>query len=139
MTLTKGPLELRAGFSLLVSPAWLWMTVRWLEDGVACLNACVELSTLLIQTARRAPGAGSEGQGHCGRAQPPIPRDPRGRRPRPLQNPPLLEVLQPQAEEELGVGRGFQTRRRSHRISNRKNGGEPKNAAGPKKTCSNQL
>lgn len=45
--LSKGPLGLRAGVSCLVSPAWLWMTVRWLEDGVACLNACFELSTLL--------------------------------------------------------------------------------------------
>ncbi|CAN0455858.1 unnamed protein product, partial [Ectocarpus fasciculatus] len=57
------------------------------------------------EIARRAPGAGSEGQGDCGRAQPPISGDPQGRSPRPLQNPPLLEVLQPQAEEEDGVGR----------------------------------
>eukprot|EP00752_Nemacystus_decipiens_P011720 g10401.t1 len=45
--LSKGPLGLGAALSCLVSPAWLWMTVRWLEDGVACLNACVELSTLM--------------------------------------------------------------------------------------------
>ncbi|CAN0205105.1 unnamed protein product [Pylaiella littoralis] len=45
--LTRGPLGLRTGVSCFVSPAWLWMTVRWLEDGVACLNACVELLALL--------------------------------------------------------------------------------------------
>ncbi|CAN0138215.1 unnamed protein product, partial [Scytosiphon promiscuus] len=49
VSLAKGPLGLRAGLSCLVSPAWLWLTVRWLEDGVACLNACVELSTLLTR------------------------------------------------------------------------------------------
>ncbi|CAB1106134.1 unnamed protein product [Ectocarpus sp. CCAP 1310/34] len=49
MVLTKDPLGLRVGASLLVSPAWLWMTVRGLEDGVACLNAWVELSTLLFR------------------------------------------------------------------------------------------
>ncbi|CAN0554668.1 unnamed protein product [Laminaria digitata] len=44
--LCKG-LGLGVALSFLLSPLWLWMTVRWLEDGVACLNACVELSTLL--------------------------------------------------------------------------------------------
>lgn len=47
LALAKGPLGLSAAVSCMISPAWLWLTVRWLEDGVACLKACVELSTLL--------------------------------------------------------------------------------------------
>lgn len=46
-TLSRG-LGLPAVASCIIAPMWLWMTVRWLEDGVACANACVELSKLLL-------------------------------------------------------------------------------------------
>ena len=61
--LSKGPLGLRAAVSCLVSPAWLWMTVRWLEDGVACLNACVELSTLMRRKGEVREAYGIRGGG----------------------------------------------------------------------------
>lgn len=61
--LSKGPLGLKAAVSCLVSPAWLWMTVRWLEDGVACLNACVELSTLMRRKGEVRGGVTGCGEG----------------------------------------------------------------------------
>lgn len=61
VVLSKGPLGLRAGLSCLMSPAWLWLTVRWLEDGVACLNACVELSTLLTRKGEVRMGSSRGG------------------------------------------------------------------------------
>lgn len=59
-TLSWG-LRMHAAASCVISPMWLWMTVRWMEDGVACASACVELSRLLL---RRDEVSASEGCAH---------------------------------------------------------------------------
>ena len=54
----KGRTGLRAAMSRLVSPTWLRMTVRWLKDGVPCLNASVELRRAVDADAPEGKGEG---------------------------------------------------------------------------------